>query len=623
MDSLLLQDIAHISADFDPLLPVDPCVFSEGVDPLPLVKDFVSPDAFRSFWKGERDGHDWLYLSEKCSRLWYNTKLKLPMSSLPTAKSSNKKGGRPPMYDWSIKYACRFSGVAKKQGGQQQSGCKSVRQGCPVEIRIQKLYREDRVRIVYYWKHSHATDKVFQSVYPQGRNEHARLRTQVEEGKEWHDLRKILSLSSRQLSQIENNEIATPPAFLFKYSDIRNALYKHRTIGARKHANALQSVRLWMTAIQEEGGRSVFNEDVTHLDGKHYMIAWSTQFQIKVQVANQMRPLLQSIRRAKTEEDLLNQWDAFKMTFPNSPNITTFLEKNWINKEKMPEWAPLYRSNYQNMDTNNLVERWHRNLKHTYLDGKRNLRADDLIYILLGVVDNRYRINYFKITRGLQQHQLTTYEKRRLQRAASVEEARARAMVDITQAARGVISVMSFKVPVVAQYLVEVLADNWLISCSCPDNQQQKITCKHMFLVSRIHPQFKVRFVNNVTHLDEPAVEEVADENDIGQPLEELLHPNLVRQLQEMREAEQQRLLIIQRQENEERKRRREEEKAKTMRECEESIKRSWVKLGKVICSGKARKCTETYFVSACTTLQQAARDIEGIDKVKPGYHCQ
>ena len=82
--------------------------------------------------------------------------------------------------------------------------------------------------------------------------------------------------------QMEDNEIDSPPALLIKYSDVRNALYKHRTLGARRHVDVLQSVRLWMGTIREEGGKSVFDEDVTRLDGKHYMIAWATPFQIKV-----------------------------------------------------------------------------------------------------------------------------------------------------------------------------------------------------------------------------------------------------------------------------------------------------------------------------------------------------
>jgi len=275
------------------------------------------------------------------------------------------------------------------------------------------------------------------------------------------------------------------------------------------------------------------------------------------------------------------------------------------------------------MDTNNLVERWHRNLKHNYLEGKRNLRADDLVYILLGVVDNQFRTNYFKVVSGLQPHQLTTYEKKRRERAARIGLERAKTMINIAQFARGVISVQSFEIPVVNQYLVEVLADKWLRSCSCPDNQQQQITCKHMFLVSRVHPQLQVRFVNNITDLVETVDEETVNEDDFGPPIEDFLSPNLVEQLLAAREDEEQRLQTMQREEDREKRRQREEQKAQVMRECEESFRKAWMELGTVLHNGKARKCTETYFVSATALLEQAVREIKGIVQEKAGHRCQ
>jgi len=203
MNTLMLRDIAHISPDYKPLFPAAPCVFTEGVDPLPLTKDFTSPEAFRAFWKGEREGNSWLFVAEKSSRRWYDPKLKFPMSTLPVATiPTNGRGGRPILYDWTIKHVCRFKGTATAQQ-EQRKRRESVRQDCPVFIRIHKLCSENNVRIEYYWKHSHSTDKVFNAEYPSGRNEHHWLGTQVKEGNEWRDLRKMLTPSSRQLTQVD------------------------------------------------------------------------------------------------------------------------------------------------------------------------------------------------------------------------------------------------------------------------------------------------------------------------------------------------------------------------------------------------------------------------------------
>ena len=65
--------------------------------------------------------------------------------------------------------------------------------------------------------------------------------------------------------------------------------------------------------------------------------------------------------------------------------------------------------NYQHNDTNNLVESWHKTLKSQYLRSERNLRPDDLVHLLQGVVDIDFRTLYFKRLNNMIPHKLSSY----------------------------------------------------------------------------------------------------------------------------------------------------------------------------------------------------------------------
>jgi len=48
------------------------------------------------------------------------------------------------------------------------------------------------------------------------------------------------------------------------------------------------------------------------------------------------------------------------------------------------------------------VESWHKTFKRQYLGYTRDLRPDDLVFLLQGSVDIDFRTSYYKISRGLQ-----------------------------------------------------------------------------------------------------------------------------------------------------------------------------------------------------------------------------
>lgn len=60
---------------------------------------------------------------------------------------------------------------------------------------------------------------------------------------------------------------------------------------------------------------------------------------------------------------------------------------------------------------NNLVESWHKTLKRQHLGYERDLRGDDLIHLLTGVVDIDFRTHHYKVVHGLEPMALSEYDR--------------------------------------------------------------------------------------------------------------------------------------------------------------------------------------------------------------------
>ncbi|KAK3825338.1 MAG: hypothetical protein J3Q66DRAFT_262046, partial [Benniella sp.] len=80
-------------------------------------------------------------------------------------------------------------------------------------------------------------------------------------------------------------------------------------------------------------------------------------------------------------------------------------------------------------DTNNLLESWFRSLKQCHLGGRRNQRADFIIHLLQGPVENDLRTQSVKVKRGIQPARLSQYDKYRKDRAMQMDLEEARAMI--------------------------------------------------------------------------------------------------------------------------------------------------------------------------------------------------
>ncbi|KAI7821858.1 hypothetical protein BC939DRAFT_454699 [Gamsiella multidivaricata] len=114
-----------------------------------------------------------------------------------------------------------------------------------------------------------------------------------------------------------------------------------------------------------------------------------------------MRPGLKAIRNADSEAALQEKWNDFQRRFAHAKELIAYI-KTWMEPERLAKWALYQRENNQHINTNNLVESWHKTCKRQYLGYKRDLRPDDLIFLLQGTVDIDYRTSYYRISRGLQ-----------------------------------------------------------------------------------------------------------------------------------------------------------------------------------------------------------------------------
>ncbi|KAF9934067.1 hypothetical protein BGZ67_004024 [Mortierella alpina] len=284
---------------------------------------------------------------------------------------------------------------------------------------------------------------------------------------------------------------------------------------------------------------------------------------------NEMRPLLNQVRNADTEEELQNSWQMFTTTFPAAQTLIKYIEKNWMPETQKQRWVKFARQDYQHIDTNNLVESWHKTLKQHHLGNERNVRTDYLMYVLLGVVDQDFRVTYFKIKNGIQPLALSENDKKR--KAKAMELTVERALELITERMEEQKFLVKSFTRAELEYTITVSMErSLLLSCTCPDHLKHKIPCKHLYLVKRIFDVFEVK------HTPDPDPEDNVVENDqddfavdINPPIPESIPINVQLLLRAQRAQEQ-----------ELRKRKREEEVAEAFADCETKLKELWIKMG-------------------------------------------
>ncbi|KAG0218945.1 hypothetical protein BGX31_011471, partial [Mortierella sp. GBA43] len=202
----------------------------------------------------------------------------------------------------------------------------------------------------------------------------------------------------------------------------------------KSHCNFTAEKFMVDCAITEsEAIRAIFPESSIYYCHFHVGQIWERNMKESCVLKDhdKMRPLLKAMRTASSEEQLNSLWSHFKAQFPRAKKFITFIEKSWMTSEKKSKWTVFVRENYQHIDTNNLVESWHKTLKRHHLGKERNLRADFVVYLLQGAVDRDFRMTYLKINRGVQPLRLSQYDKKRKGRAMELSLDIARIMITV------------------------------------------------------------------------------------------------------------------------------------------------------------------------------------------------
>ncbi|KAG0235466.1 hypothetical protein BGW42_005252 [Actinomortierella wolfii] len=99
-------------------------------------------------------------------------------------------------------------------------------------------------------------------------------------------------------------------------------------------------------------------------------------------------------------------WAQFQLDFGNKP-FTTYLKRYWFSEGEIPKWQLWFRQGFPDLNTNNLLESWHKTLKKHYLRNERNVRPDYLIWMLNTAMDIDIRVEYYSIRNGLQAPRLS------------------------------------------------------------------------------------------------------------------------------------------------------------------------------------------------------------------------
>jgi hypothetical protein len=102
---------------------------------------------------------------------------------------------------------------------------------------------------------------------------------------------------------------------------------------------------------------------------------------------NELYKYMCNMLEVVTEEDFNEVYGRFKTTYANDAGVLKYVEKGWAGNESLwrlmwPRWMRMFRHGHAN--TTNLVERMWEYVKYTLLDGKVNMRLDELIIAIVG-----------------------------------------------------------------------------------------------------------------------------------------------------------------------------------------------------------------------------------------------
>ncbi|KAI1001640.1 hypothetical protein K3495_g6560 [Podosphaera aphanis] len=114
----------------------------------------------------------------------------------------------------------------------------------------------------------------------------------------------------------------------------------------------------------------------------------------------------------ETVDKFGDAWATYQVKYSGYEEWMIYLSSNWLCQAE--KWWSGNRYNMLNINTNNLIESWHRSLKTEYLGSVRKQRIDLLVYLLLEDVSPDFCVKVGRIINGLDNRRRSDTEQKQL-----------------------------------------------------------------------------------------------------------------------------------------------------------------------------------------------------------------
>ncbi|CEG67520.1 hypothetical protein RMATCC62417_03936 [Rhizopus microsporus] len=261
----------------------------------------------------------------------------------------------------------------------------------------------------------------------------------------------------------------------------------------------LEKITIDISTTEHAAVTAVYPEAVVQWCLFHVRCAWMGKIRelIKFEPSalnNQVRRAiiadLKAMMWEKNRETFLLSLLAFNMKYSIHTSFLNYMERNYLNREKFVHWPAAFQPQiFSNMETNNFIESWHNQLKTVYLGRKRNRRVDRFISVLVDDVEPDY-INICRITLNVGRMGPEESRRRKELAAESINAAILETMITEPDNDSGIFTIKSFS-DNHSSYEVNVI-DQEMKTYSCEDFKWNKIACKHMYLLRRLHNKISI-----------------------------------------------------------------------------------------------------------------------------------
>lgn len=228
----------------------------------------------------------------------------------------------------------------------------------------------------------------------------------------------------------------------------------------------------------------------------HVDRAWKQELQAQVkdsEMAEDIYKILRTVMQATTVPEFKTLLCKLEECLPSiSTECSTYFEREWLRKKEM--WAYCYHVGLR-INTNMIVEAFHRAFKYSYLKGKCNKKVDNCLLNLLKFLRGKYFERLIKLTKGN-----CNYKRRVIQDGHNKSKGLREEMITKVDNCKWSVQSDDTQSVHTVTKETEVCRDpscdlkclecniciHQYIMCSCPDSLIQNTICKHVHLIETV-----------------------------------------------------------------------------------------------------------------------------------------